>query len=126
MVLTAGQATSFFENANQMAIPNRTRVQLQSEGISDPSDLVDFDSDGIDCISNNLRKSGGREPDPDPNAAPGSAIPAPPFIFGAKSQMRLASACDLVRYYEMVGRMITVDNMRWNPVIKNFKKQWEA
>lgn len=109
-----------------MAIPNRTRVQLQSEGASDPSDLVDFDSDGIDRISNNLRKPGSREPDPDPNTAPGSVIPVPPFIFSAKSQMRLASSCDLVRYYETVGRMIAVDNMRWNPVIKNFKKQWES
>ena len=40
--------------------------------------------------------------------------------------MQLAIICDLVRYYEMVGRVITVDNIRWNPVIKNFKKQWES
>ena len=42
-----------------MAIPHNTRVQLQSEGITDPGDLVDFNEDAMAMISQNLRRPGG-------------------------------------------------------------------
>ena len=50
MVLIAAQVTAFFEGATQMAIPHNTRLQLQSEGITDPSDLVDFTKEAIAMI----------------------------------------------------------------------------
>jgi len=109
-----------------MAIPHNTRVQLQSEGMTDPGDLVDFTEESMAVISQNLRRPGGRIPDPDPNAAAGATIPTPPFILGAKSQMRLIAACDLMRYYETVGRSLSVTNIKWNPVIRNFQDQWKA
>jgi hypothetical protein len=57
----------------------------------------------------------------------GAMIPTPPFVFGAKSQMRLLAACDLVRYYETIGPEITTNNnIGWDPVIKNFAEQWRA
>ena len=59
MVLTAAQTTAFFEGASQMAITHNTRVQLQSEGITDPGDLVDFNEDAMAMISQNLRRPGG-------------------------------------------------------------------
>ena len=58
-------------------------------------------------------------------AAAGTMIPAPAFIFGAKSQARLSVACDLVRYYETTGRDLTAVNMRWTQVGKNFDIQWK-
>ena len=99
MVLTATQVIAFFEAANQIAIPYETRLQLQSEGMLDLNDLVDFDEDSIKSISKNLRRPGGRVPDTTPGAAVGATVPASPFVFGAKSQIRMAAACDLVRYY---------------------------
>ena len=42
MVLTTAQMTTFFEHAKQMGIPHATVLQLQSEGITLVSDLVDF------------------------------------------------------------------------------------
>ena len=42
MVLTAAQLTAFFETPAQMGLSNRTRVYLQSEGIIEPADLIDF------------------------------------------------------------------------------------
>ncbi len=42
MVLTAAQLTAFFEDPAQMGLSNRTRVYLQSEGITDPDNLIDF------------------------------------------------------------------------------------
>ena len=126
MVLTAAQITAFFQQPGQMAIPPATRTQLQEEGIDTVLDLADFDKDTLKQVADNLRRPGGRVPDPDPGAAAGATIPTLTFVFGAKSQMRLLAACDLVRYYETVGREITPQNIRWDPVIKNFSEQWRA
>ena len=40
--------------------------------------------------------------------------------------MRLIAACDLMRYYETVGRSLSVSNVRWSSVIRSFKDQWKA
>ena len=58
-MLTTAQVTAFFEGVSQMAIPHNTRVQLQFEGITNPSDLVDFTEEAIAMISQNLRRPGG-------------------------------------------------------------------
>jgi hypothetical protein len=126
MVLTAAQTTAFFESDDQMGIPNATVIQLQNEGISTVDDLNDFDKDTLQQVADNLRRPGGRVPDPTPGAAAGSTIPTPPFVFGAKSQKRLLAACDIVRYYEETGRPLTAGNIQWNTVIKNFGEQWKA
>ena len=86
MVLTAAQTTQFFESNDQMGIPNATTIQLQNEGISIVDDLNDFDKDTLQQVADNLRRPGGRIPDPTPGAAPGATIPTTPFVFGAKSQ----------------------------------------
>ena len=126
MVLTASQTTAFFENANQMAIPHATVIQLQNEGILTVADLVDFDKDTLSQIAENLRRPGGRIPDPNPAAPTGTSIPSPPFVFGAKSQMRLRAACDLIRCYRMTGRTLTATNIQWDPVMSRFKELWNA
>ena len=126
MVLTAAQTAAFFEDAAQMGIPHVTVLQLQLEGISTVDDLADFDKDSLQQLADNLRRPGGRVPDPNPNAAPGATIPTPPFVFGAKSQKRLLVACNLVRYYDTVGRPLSAANLQWNTVMKNFEIQWKA
>ena len=70
-VLTAAQITAFVTDADQMGMPQRTINQLANEGIASPSDLVDFEKDTLAMVAENLRHPGGREPNPDPNAAPG-------------------------------------------------------
>lgn len=126
MVLTAAQVLMFFEDGDQMAIPHRTVIQLQHEGIEDVDDLVDFDKETIQVVAESLRRPGGRVPDPAPGAVAGATIPTPPFTFGAKSQIRLLAACDIVRYYETTGRNHTVANLNWSTVIKNFSQQWKS
>ena len=57
MVLTGGQLTLFFEDANQMGLSNRTRLHLQTEGITTPDDLVDFvTKDSWDPIVDNCKR----------------------------------------------------------------------
>ena len=126
MVLTAAQTTAFFENADQMALPHETVVQLAQEGIETVGDLVDFDKDTLQQVADNLRRPGGRIPDPNPQAAEGATIPTPPFVFGAKSQKRLLVASNLMKFYETVGRPLTGANVRWNNVMRNFGEQWKA
>ncbi len=89
MVLTAAQITAFFQQPGQMAIPPATRTQLREEGIDTVLDLADFDKDTLKQVADNLRRPGGRVPEPDPGAAAGATIPTPTSVFGSKSQMRL-------------------------------------
>ena len=103
MVLTAAQTTAFFENNDQMGIPQETMAQMQHEGIHSVADLADFDKDSLQQLADNLRKPGGRIPDHYQNAAEGTTIPTPAFTYGAKSQKRLAVAYNLIRYYQTIG-----------------------
>ena len=109
-----------------MGIPHETMVQLQYEGIQSVADLADFDKDSLQQLADHLRKPGGRIPDPNPNAAEGATVPTPSFIYGAKSQKRLAVACNLIRYYQTVGKDLTASNIQWNQVMSNFEIQWKA
>jgi hypothetical protein len=79
MPLTAAQRTAFFEEDAQMDIPNRTVIQLQTEGLSGIEDLAEFDKETIEGIASNLRHPVGRIADPKPGAAAGAMIPTPPF-----------------------------------------------
>ena len=126
MVLTQLQTTAFFESPDQLGIPHETMVQIQREGIQAVADLADFEKQELQQLADNLRKPGGRIPDLNPNAAPGATIPTPASTYGAKSQKRLTVACDLVRYYQTVGRDLTSANIQWNQVMSNFEIQWKA
>ena len=77
-------------------------------------------------MADKSRKPGGRIPEPNQNTAQGETIPTPAFIYGAKSQKRLAVACNLIRYYQTVGRDLTASNIQWNQVMSNFEIQWKA
>ena len=120
MVLTMAQMTTFFEHAKQMGIPHATVLQLQSKGITLVSDIADFNKNSLQQLADNLRHPGGCVPDTNPGAPPGSTIPTPPFVFGAKSQRHITVVCDLVKYYTTVSRDLTAANLQWNTIMKNF------
>ena len=98
-------------------------VQIQLEGIQSVAELADFEKDSLQQFADNLRKPGGRIADPDPNAPAGATIPTPAFTYGDKSQKRLTVACDLIIYYQTVGRDLTAANIQWNQVMSNFEIQ---
>ena len=126
MVLTTAQTTTFFEDADQMGIPHATVIQLCAQGIKAVADFADLDKDSLQQLADNLRRPGRCVPDPNPGAPASATIPTPPFIFGAKSQKRIAIACDLVRFYATMGWDLTAANLQWNTVMKNFELQWKA
>ena len=78
---------------------------------SPPSSTWLIDKETLQQLAENLHKLAGRVPDPNPGAAPGAMTPTPPFTFRAKSQHHLGVACELVQYYQTVGRDPTVANM---------------
>ena len=123
MVLTVAQTTTCFEHADQMGIPHATVIQLCAEGIEAVAELVDFDRESLQQLVDNLRRPGGQVPDPNPGAPASATIPIPPFVFGAKSQKRIATACDLVRFYATVGHDLTAASLQWNTIMKNFEVQ---
>ena len=49
-------------------------------------DLAGFDKDSLQQLVDNLRRPGGRVPDPNPNAAISAMTPTPVFLFGAESE----------------------------------------
>ena len=53
-----------------MCLPQATRIQLVNEGLEHVHNLLEFDGESIKGIADNLRRLGGRIPNPDPNAAP--------------------------------------------------------
>ena len=109
-----------------MAILNDTRIQLQQEGIEHLSDLLDFDKEALRQIAENLRRPGGRVPNPDPTTARGDTILTLLFVFGVKSQIHLRAATHIMRYYETIGREATAANMKWTTCIKSFTQHWKA
>lgn len=120
MVFTIQQITAFFEDADQMALSHRTRIQLQEEGINAVTDLSDFDDATLKQVSENLKRPGGTID------AQGAIVRTQPFVLGAKSLLRLKAATKLVKYYETVGRDINSLNMKWDPVMKTFIEHWQA
>jgi hypothetical protein len=112
-----------------MGIPRERVIQLRDEGITGIDDLGEVDMASFEGISaKNFQRPTGGIPDPATgDAAAGATIPTPPFMLGVKSLKRLTVVSNLLKYYEMVGRVTSVANVCWDPIVKeDFEVQWEA
>ena len=123
MVFTIPQTNTFFTSDDQMAIPFDTLAQMEEEGITNVSDLGQFEDDDFTALANNLRRPGGTIPDPNDAQR---QIPNPGFMLGTKSLKRLKVAACAVRYYEAIGRTLTPRNMHYTNVLVVFYKHWIA
>ena len=123
MPFTDAQTLAFFTDAAQMGIPAGTREKLREEGIDTLEDLKEFDRESIKRIAESLRCPGGRIADPDGDEP--AMVPTPPFVFGARSQKRMAEAAEPVRHCDTIQRAFTPINVRCK-VIEHFTEQWTA
>ena len=125
MVFTVNKTIPFYEENDQISLPQAMMPQLINEGLEHVHDLLEFNGESIKEIYDKVRRQGWRIPNPDPNAALGDMILNPTFSFGAKSQMRLKVATMIFLYYETVGMESTAANMRWTTTIKSFVEHWK-
>ena len=119
MVFTAIQNTSFFTDAVQMGLLVRTRQALANEVISVADDLHEWEDDKWDQFASNFK----RPPHIfDPNNA-NLLINQSPFLVPLKYLKILKEASRIARFYEVVGRPLSKQNMRWQHVIENYAIQ---
>ena len=100
-------------------------LRLTHEGITSLASLTDFDDKAIkylpkvckgDIAEIVLDADNGIDAEPAVNGANISSI----------SVQRLIVAADAARYYQAVGRTLTIANMHYINVLKQFKLEWEA
>ena len=95
MVFTVAQTTSFYKDANQMGLAARTRVFLQSEGITDVEDLEEFiTKDSWAQVLENCKRP------PRIANAQGVLVDDQAYRVGAKSLRRLRIAAKCVAFYK--------------------------
>ena len=102
-----------------MVIGHDTVEKLQEEGIKYLDDLEMVDKDFPKQLTDNLNRRGGQI-----NVG-GAMITTPDFKFGAKLQTKLKVASNLVRFYKTVRISIINTMIRWDPIIKYIKQEWE-
>eukprot|EP00957_Ditylum_brightwellii_P067100 5092909-Ditylum_brightwellii.AAC.1 len=98
-------------SSKQIEVTKETLVQLGKEGIKEVKDLAEFSKDIWKQVAENLKCLGGQTKNPDREANQSHAtVPQTLYLFGARTQKRLLEASKLSRYYETVGRCMTVLN----------------
>ena len=123
MVLTNAQTTAFFTDAHQMNLPGRTRIFLQSKGITSPEDLAKFTTkEAWEQVLENCKRP-PQIPDP-ANAA--LMINDQPYRMPAKSLMRLKVAALAIKYYQDTARPLTAGMLIWGTRLTSFQQQWAA
>ncbi len=122
MPLSAPQAIAFWTEQAQMALPDRTRLKLAAEGLTTPTDFIDFpEKEDLEALVLKCLK---------PAKIAGNLVNAPlrevlQYAIPARSEVRLNCARLIVKYYSSVGRVVEADDMFW-PVLKNFMEHWKA
>ena len=106
-----------------MGLPDRTRLKLAAEGLTTPTDFIDFpDKDDLDALILKCLKpakiAGGA-------AANARLREVLQFEIPARSEVRLNCARLIIKYYLQVGRVVEADDMFW-AVLKNFMEHWKA
>ena len=99
-----------------MALPDRTRLKLAAEGLTTPTDFIDFpEKEDLEALVLKCLK---------PAKIAGNLVNAPlrevlQYAIPARSEVRLNCARLIIKYYSSVGRVVEADDMFW-PVLKNF------
>ena len=123
MVLTNAQTTAFFTDSHQMNLPGRTRIFLQSEGITSPKDFAKFTTkEAWEQVLKNCKRP-PQIPDP-ANAA--LMINNQPYRMPVKSLMRLKVAALAIKYYQDTACPLTAGMLTWGTHLTSFQQQWTA
>jgi hypothetical protein len=106
-----------------MGLPDRTRIKLAAEGLTNPEDFIDFpDKEDLDALILKCLKPAKIAGGAAANARPREVLQ---YEIPARSEVRLQCARLIVKYYSTVGREIEADDLFW-PVLRNFMEHWKA
>ena len=119
-LFTPAQTTAFFTQPAQMGLPARSYAFLLGEGFGTMESLFDMTDDTLSNVCQNARRPPAL---PDTNNA-NAQVPQAPFAFPANALQRLKIAHRCVKYYTLIGRTLTPDNMTWE-VLQVFNQHWE-
>jgi hypothetical protein len=121
MPSTAAQVVIFFEDQANMALTCRTATALAAEGIAIPSNLSEYDKEGMNLIYWNLRKP-AKVPWDGAAGARGELCETQAYKLLAKSQICLTIGVIAAKFYDNIGHALDPNNMLWT-VLKCFDKQ---
>ena len=126
--LTETDTSDFWTEKDQTVLDPDAVQGLMSEDIASPMDLEEFKKDQTWTLSSRLRKPKcDRMPRPDQgHANKGKIVPTLVLRSVIKSQQRMLMESDLMRFYQIIDHTATVENIRQNATVTNYKCQWEA
>ena len=120
---TTDLVTAWFVNQANIGLLNRTRIAIEAEGISHPSDLNDFKD--LEHVYLNLRKPprivGYANAEDRQNQANGRLVDQDPYLVSAKSKLRLDIAMVAVKYYDVATELLF--DMQDEGEIEDVKRQ---
>eukprot|EP00957_Ditylum_brightwellii_P029198 2207178-Ditylum_brightwellii.AAC.1 len=99
---------------------------MEKEGIVEAKNLAEFDRVIWKQVTDNLWHPGSQIKNLDKGTDKDSTILQTPFVFGTKTQKILLKVLELMRYYKMVGQILILSGVKYNPVIKSFTNQWKG
>ena len=114
------QTTAFFTEEEQVGLAVPSYEFMVAEGFGTIESLFDMTDDVLKTIIGNARRPPGI---PNPANA-NEQIAQLPFPFSANSIHRLKIAHRCVKYYALIGRTITPQNMTW-PILQVFDQHWQ-
>ena len=126
MAVTTEDFEGWLKNASHMKLNSKATVlRLTKEGITNFESLTDFDKkslEGLPAICKSSIKA--------ITADAANGIVAERLVPGASlsaiSVRRLIVAVDAAQYYTSINRLMTVENMGYDAVLKGFKIEWDT
>ena len=122
MVMSETERVAWWEQQNQIGLPTPTRLVMESERFAFPEDLGEFNEDQIKRLIASLRSRKVRELH---LTIPGR-MKRQLIEFPAYSEVKLIWTLKYVHHCNNVRRPIDAENIRWDPVVRTFRKLWEA
>ena len=114
------QTTAFFTEEEQIGLAVPTYDFMVTEGFGTIESLFDMTDDVLKTIIGNARRPPGI---PNPANA-NEQIAQLPFSFSANSIHRLKIAHRCIKYYALIGRTLTPQNLTW-PILQIFNQHWQ-
>ena len=126
MVVVSAAFRSWLKASTNMKLSSDASVtRVTHEGITDFRSLIDFDKETIQNLPKVCKQGiDAIAADPANNVVAEAEIPA--ANVSSISVQRLIVARNAARYYDSIGRTMTVGNMHYANILSNFKVEYDA